>query len=205
MSVGAAANISHTAAMPRKRVVSPELLISESVARLPIATRYFFVGLWMYLDDEGRGRDNAALICAHQWPLDRDYTPERVEADLVLLAAELICRYRVDGQPYLHSPTWKAWQKISHPTPSRVPPCPIELAGDIEHRSLPGFYRSPHGVLMEEYGSPPGILLPNVIQFNVKEVKGSTAGEDEARAAAREAVAALGKQGRAAAQKRESA
>ena len=153
--------------MARKRMISPELLISESVARLPIPTRYFFVGLWMYLDDEGRGRDNAALICAHQWPLDATYTAERVEADLILLAAELICRYQVGGKPYLHSPSWRRWQKVNHPTPSRVPPCPLELAGDVDHVSLPCHYRSPTGVLLESYGINPGLLPHNVVELNV--------------------------------------
>lgn len=156
-------------------MVSPELLVSESVARLPIATRYFFVGLWMYLDDEGRGRDNAALICAHQWPLDTKYTPAKVERDLILLSAELICRYTVAGVSYLHSPKWRFWQKINHPTPSRTPPCPLELAGDPDHESVPCHYRSPTGVLLEDYGSPTGGLPHRVVE--VRGDKGSSSGE----------------------------
>lgn len=156
-------------------MVSPELLISESVARLPIPTRYFFVGLWMYLDDEGRGRDNAALICAHQWPLDATYTARKVEADLIRLSAELICRYTVGGVSYLHSPKWKFWQKINHPTASRTPPCPLELAGDPDHESLPCHYRSPTGVLLESYGINPGWLPHRVVEVSGE--KGSSSGE----------------------------
>jgi len=123
--------------MARKRVVSPELLTSESVASLPIPTRYAWVALWMYVDDEGRGRDNVALIRAHTWPLDESYTMRRVETDLRRLAeAGMICRYEYGGERLLHIPTWGDWQRINRPTPSRLVPCPHEGTGLLHEDSV---------------------------------------------------------------------
>lgn len=111
--------------MARKRMVSPELLASLVVASLPIQTRYAFVALWMYLDDEGRGKDSADLIRAHTWPLDPSYTVRKVRSDVeTLVDKSLLCRYVVNDSPYLHSPSWKEHQKINRPTPSKLPPCP---------------------------------------------------------------------------------
>lgn len=111
--------------MARKRMVSPELLTSLVVASLPIQTRYAFIALWMYLDDAGRGKDNADLIRAHTWPLDPGYTVRKVRLDIEkLVDKSLLCRYVVDGIPYLHSPSWKEHQKINRPTDSKLPPCP---------------------------------------------------------------------------------
>lgn len=134
--------------MARKRIVSPELLTSESVASLPIPTRYAWVALWMYVDDEGRGRDNVALIRAHTWPLDESYTSRKVAADLDRMAERaMICRYVVADDHLLHIPTWGSWQKVSHPTPSRLPPCPLELSGEAHEPLASGSGSSPRNVV----------------------------------------------------------
>ena len=113
--------------MARKRMVSPDLLTSESLASLPIPTRYAFVALWMYVDDHGRGKDNPALIRAHTWPLDDDMSTEAVENQIAELEdAGSVCRYTVEGAALLHIPAWTTFQKVSHPTDSRLPVCPGE-------------------------------------------------------------------------------
>lgn len=131
--------------MARKRIISPELLTSESVAALPFRTRLGWIALWMYVDDYGRGRDNAALIKAHSWPLDRGVTERKVASDLALFdAAGMICRYSVSDQAFLHLPKWSEWQKISHPAKSPIPSCPAETRPG-GHTTL----RSPSGNLPE--------------------------------------------------------
>ncbi len=111
--------------MARKRVISPELFTSESVASLPIPTRYTWVGLLCYLDDMGRGKDNPALIKAAVWPLDDSYTSRKVASDVQkLVQLGSLCRFECCGVPLLHVPTWSLWQKISHPTASKLCPCP---------------------------------------------------------------------------------
>lgn len=113
--------------MARKRIISPEFLTSETVAALPFRTRLGWVALWMYADDYGRGRDNAALIKADSWPLDRSVSERKVAADLTLFEKSgMICRYLVSGQAFFHVLSWADWQKISHPARSPIPPCPAE-------------------------------------------------------------------------------
>lgn len=141
--------------MARKRMVSPELLTSEIVAKMGLRGRYGFVALWMYLDDCGRGKDNASLIRAHTWPLDKTSTA-LVEQDLAEMATlGLVCRYSLDGQNYLHSPSWNEWQKVNHPTPSRIPPCEFHEPEAWE-------------LFTSEYGIPPGRLpeASHPVQFN---------------------------------------
>lgn len=112
--------------MARKRMVSPELLTSEKVASLPVACRYAWVALWLYLDDYGYGRDSARLIRAHTWPLDDAYTTKKVETDLRrFFAAGLVCRYECDDTLWLHAPSWGEHQKPQHPTDTKAPPCPV--------------------------------------------------------------------------------
>lgn len=151
--------------MARKRMVSPELLTSETVASLPLRARYGFVALWMYLDDCGRGRDNPALIKAHTWPLDK-ITIANVESDLAEMDGRgLICRYQLEEIAYLHSPSWFDWQKINRPTESRVPPC--ESHEPEAWELFVGDCVRAHGGLTE--GSRP--IEVSSIQFNV--VQGS--------------------------------
>jgi hypothetical protein len=111
--------------MPRKRMVDPAMFTSESVAALPVATRWTWVGLLCYLDDTGRGKDNPALVRAAVWPLDESYTVRKVRTDLDrLVAGGQVCRYVCCSSSQIHSPTWTDWQKISHPTPTKLCPCP---------------------------------------------------------------------------------
>jgi hypothetical protein len=111
--------------MARKRMLSPEFFSSAPVNRLPIPAMITFAGVWCYLDDFGRGEDDAALIKAAVWPRRRSQTEQRVGQDLAAIEAEnLICRYEVGGVALIHSPSWDEHQKISHKTPSKLPPCP---------------------------------------------------------------------------------
>jgi hypothetical protein len=127
--------------MARKRMLSPEFFSSAPVNRLPIPAAMTFAGLWCYLDDFGRGEDDAALVKAVVWPRRRSQTEAKVARDLDLIVAEsLLCRYvtpvihsqelvkipsRDHAERLIHSPSWPEHQKISHPTPSKFMPCPI--------------------------------------------------------------------------------
>lgn len=111
--------------MARIRSIKPEMRTSITVSLWPREVRYFFILLWGYLDDFGRGVDDELLIASDCFPRDRDITPERVDDWLELIAESgPICRYEVDGRTYLHAPNWREHQKPSHPTRSKVPPCP---------------------------------------------------------------------------------
>lgn len=117
--------------MARKRMLSPEFFSSAPVNRLPFTAMITFAGLWCYFDDYGRGEDEAALIKAAVWPRRRAQTEQKVTQDLAAIEAEdLICRYQADGLPLIHSTSWDEHQKISHKTPSKLPPCPVHEPDD---------------------------------------------------------------------------
>lgn len=114
--------------MARKRMVDSKLAASLTVAQLPPAARYGWVLLWSYLDDYGRGVDDARLIKAACWPLDDKYTAAKVEADLKRYAElDLVCRYYNSAVPgrFLHAPNWTEYQKVQHPAKSPIPVCPL--------------------------------------------------------------------------------
>lgn len=110
--------------MARKRMLAPEFFTSKPLSELPIPLMVTFAGLWCYVDDQGRGEDDVALVKATVWPRRREISEVKVEKHLTLLDERfLICRYIVAEYPLLHVINWREHQKISHPTLSKLPPC----------------------------------------------------------------------------------
>ena len=116
--------------MARIRSVKPELRTSLTAADWPREVRYFWVLLWGYLDDHGRGVDEPRLIKADCFPLDDDLTAADIDKWLELFATPRddepasICRYTIGGRHYLHVPRWRNHQKPQHPTDTKIPSCP---------------------------------------------------------------------------------
>ena len=117
--------------MARIRSVKPALRTSRVVASWPFEVRYFWVLLWGYLDDKGRGLDLPRAIAADCYPLD-DVSASKVDKWLTLIATTKLgvkppplCRYEVDGDRYIHSLNFGEHQKPNRPTPSTLPPCPL--------------------------------------------------------------------------------
>jgi hypothetical protein len=120
--------------MPRIRTIKPAFFKSLTIADLPIPCRLTFIGLWTYVDDAGRGMDDARLIKGEIWPLDDTYTVKKIEADLTLLTkARLIVRYEVDGKHYLVVTGWAEHQRINRPQPSRWPASMSDHTLSSEH------------------------------------------------------------------------
>lgn len=118
--------------MARMRTIKPETFTSEMLADLPVAVRWTFVGLWTYVDDEGRGRGDPRLIKAALWPLDDDVTPTDVEGHLAQLEAKgAVCRYESAGKRYLHVVNFSEHQHPNRPAPSRLPECPHSTHGGL--------------------------------------------------------------------------
>ena len=108
--------------MARIRSIKPEIRISEKVNSWPVEIRYFWIMLWGYVDDHGRGRDNAKLIVADSYPLDDAITHKDVEGWLsVLERSGVIYRYEVDGSRYLLITNWLEHQRPAHPAKSVIP------------------------------------------------------------------------------------
>jgi hypothetical protein len=110
----------------RIRALKPETWISESLAEVTVEAERTFLAMTTHADDQGRHRDQAAIIAGLVWPLRAEHTAVHVEDDLTQLAAAgLICRYTgCDGKRYFHYPTWVRHQKIDKPSQSRLPACP---------------------------------------------------------------------------------
>lgn len=123
--------------MARIRSVKPDMRRSLLVSSWPYAVRWTFVGLPGYLDDEGRGLDDARLIKAELYPLDDDMSARKLGKHLDTIADRgPLCRYEVGGQKYLHVTSWAEHQRVNRPTPSRIPPCPIHEGSPSNHGEL---------------------------------------------------------------------
>ena len=121
--------------MARIRSIKPEIRISEKVNSWPVEIRYFWIMLWGYVDDHGRGRDNAKLIVADSYPLDDEITHKDVEKWLSILETSgVIYRYEVDGSRYLLITNWLEHQRPSHPAKSVIP-IPREDSGGLPQSS----------------------------------------------------------------------
>lgn len=119
--------------MARIRSVKPSLRTSRVVAQWKFEIRYFWVLLWGYLDDKGRGLDLPKAIAGDCFPLDDKITAAVIGRWLNVMATTKIeedkdpplCRYEVGGRRYLHSVYWDEHQRPNRPSPSTHPPCPI--------------------------------------------------------------------------------
>ncbi|MDF2895724.1 MAG: hypothetical protein K0Q46_2510 [Rhodococcus erythropolis] len=108
--------------MAKTRMLKHELRVSEKVASWPIPVRYFWVLLWGYLDDHGKGKDNPLLVKADCFPLDPDITAETIDGWLSELeSAGVVARYTVDGTDYIAAVHWTEHQKPPHPTKDVLP------------------------------------------------------------------------------------
>ena len=110
----------------RIRSIKPEFWSSPDIAALSDADRLLFIGLWSYVDDHGRGRDDVALIVAALFPHDMVADPRdtvaKVRDGLARLSeANLILRYTVASRTYFLVTGWGKHQRVDKPKVSRIP------------------------------------------------------------------------------------
>ena len=110
----------------RIRSIKPEFWSSPDVAALSDADRLLFIGLWSYVDDHGRGRDDVALIVAALFPHDMVANPRETVAKVRdglarLSEANLILRYTVASRTYFLVTGWGRHQRVDKPKASRIP------------------------------------------------------------------------------------
>jgi hypothetical protein len=111
--------------MARKRMLAPEFFTSRTIDEMSIQAAMGFAGLWCYVDDYGRGEDDLSLLKSAIWPRRRSITEAKIATDRARwVELRVVCRYEVSGFPLLHVESWLEHQKISHPTESKLPPCP---------------------------------------------------------------------------------
>ena len=108
--------------MARKRMLDPNIWVSEDVAMLSIFARLMFIGMISNADDEGKGRANVAYLKSTIFPYDEDVSTRKVNDALKTISEHCSVEiYEVDGKQYYRFKNWKSWQKVEKPSPSQIP------------------------------------------------------------------------------------
>ena len=147
----------------RIRTTKPEFWRSKTIAALPWDVRFVLKGLESYVDDNGVGKDDIALIAADVFPRDLSGNPRETlarlsEAISQLSEAGLIVRYEFDGEDLIYIERWKDIQRIDKPGRGRFPrpDGTMEYADDVirEH------YRNPR----ETLARVPEVVAPVAVE-----------------------------------------
>lgn len=108
--------------MARKRMLDPNIWVSEDVAMLSVFARLMFIGMISNADDEGKGRANVAYLKSTIFPYDEDISTRKVNDALKAISEHCSVEiYTVDGKQYYRFKNWKNWQKVEKPSPSQIP------------------------------------------------------------------------------------
>ncbi|AAN12630.1 replication initiation protein [Mycobacterium phage Che9c] len=110
----------------RIRSTKPEFWRSERIASVSWDARLVLKGLESYVDDNGVGKDDIALIVGDVFPRDMLANPRETyarvsEAISELHQAGLLWRYEVDGTRLLFVSWWEDVQRIDKPGKGRFP------------------------------------------------------------------------------------
>lgn len=110
----------------RIRSTKPEFWRSERIASVSWDARLVLKGLESYVDDNGVGRDDIALIVGEVFPRDMLANPRETVARVSegisqLSQAGLLWRYEVDGTRFLYLSWWESVQRIDKPGKGRFP------------------------------------------------------------------------------------
>ena len=146
----------------RIRSIKPEFWSSPDIAALSDSDRLLFIGLWSYVDDHGRGRDDVALIVAALYPHDMVANPldtvAKVRDGLARLSeADLILRYTVASRTYFLVTGWSKHQRVDKPKASRIP-APEE--GDATTFPQNDANRETVATIRDTVATPPDTLAP---------------------------------------------
>jgi hypothetical protein len=110
----------------RIRSTKPEFWRSERIASVSWEARLVLKGLESFVDDNGVGRDDIALIVGDLFQRDLVREPSRTlarvsEAISELSGAGLVWRYEAEGTPLLYLSFWEQIQRVDKPQPGRFP------------------------------------------------------------------------------------
>jgi len=136
----------------RIRSTKPEFWRSERIASVNWDARLVLKGLESYVDDNGVGKDDIALIVTDVFPRDMLASPRETvarvsEAISHLSQAGLIWRYCVEGTQLLYVSFWESVQRIDKPGRGRFP----RPDGTMDYRA---------SEIRESVASPPETLAP---------------------------------------------
>jgi hypothetical protein len=107
--------------MARKRMIDPNIWMSEDVGKLSFFERLLLIGMFSNADDEGKGRANPPLLRSITFPYD-DIAIADIETALEKIKQYIhIEIYEVEGSKYYKFTNWKKWQKVEKPQKSIIP------------------------------------------------------------------------------------
>lgn len=141
--------------MARIRTVKPEFWEHPKVTRVTRDARLLFLGLLNEADDEGKLRYSAKKLAGVLFGADDDVGAPDVDRWTEELEREgLVLTYEVDGAPLLIVLGFTEHQRVSHPSPSRLPN-PRESSGNIrEDDGNPRETLRPEGNREQGKGNP---------------------------------------------------
>ncbi len=144
--------------MARARTIKPQFLRSRSMRAVSRMARLTFIQLWLVADDAGRLAASPRLL-AHRLYLGDKEAIELLPGWLDELERQhCIERYTVDRLEYLRIVNWRRHQKISHPTPSRLPARPENISK--ESRALQEAFRSECESPSSDKALSPAVQIP---------------------------------------------
>lgn len=115
--------------MARIRTIKPEFWEDDVIGCLTRDERLLFIATWSLADDEGLLRWSSAYLKSSAFIYDDDITAPKVERMMAkLVEAGLIFAY-VGGkaqQPFSYIVNFHKHQRINRPSPSRLPPPPLQ-------------------------------------------------------------------------------
>lgn len=126
--------------MARRRMIDPGIWQSEDFSKLSSFSKLVFIGLFSLADDEGRGKAKAVFIKSSVFPYDDKLRVTDIETSLSEIAKHMsITFYTHNGNEYYALNSWTAFQRVDHPTPSKIP-APTEIResfGNCSEKTAP--------------------------------------------------------------------
>ena len=108
--------------VPRIRTLKPECMQHRKVGRLSHLTFRLWIGLITQADDEGRVVAELEQLRVLFFGYFPRVTTQHVKvARDELSESGLVTVYRVNEVDYAYLPSWRDHQRISHPSPSKLP------------------------------------------------------------------------------------
>lgn len=116
--------------MANARVIQKNFWNCPRIAKYPIKSRYFLIGISSVAEDYGRFWYNVRNIKSQIYPTDSTSLKWIREQLKIFIKDGVLCEYEVDGQKYLHFIDWfdkrfALKQRLKHPKDDQLPDCKI--------------------------------------------------------------------------------
>lgn len=161
--------------MARKRMIDPNLWMSEDVGKLSVFERLLLIGMFSNADDEGKGRANPPLLRSVIFPYD-DFSVNEIEAALEHITKVINLQvYEVEGSRYYKFTNWKKWQRVDKIQKSIIPePVQNDSKNDSKNDSRNGSENGSRMSSDEEKRREEKRREENIKEENIKEEKGDS-------------------------------